>query len=103
MMEIPLVANGAFLKAHDLLRQFKLSAADQTNDNTFEMAAPPAEFKSFRYIFLWQSFDLLFLKQVKTRLQQKYTRKIWIHLTKYSSSEVSDRSEVPRMFGKWMF
>ena len=40
---------------------------------------------------------------MKARLKQKYTRKIWICLVEYSSSEVSDRSEVPRMVCKSSF
>ena len=42
------------------------------------------EFRSFRYIFCDHFLTFYFLKQVKTWLQQKYTRKIWILPVKYS-------------------
>ena len=48
-------------------------------------------------------FDFLFLKQVKIWPQQKWARKIWIHLVKYSSSEVSDPSKMPRISGNLIF
>ena len=41
-------------------------------------------------------FHLLFFTHVET-WPQKYTRKIWISLVEYSSAEVSDPSEVPRI------
>ena len=35
--------------------------------------------------------------------QTKKPRQIWIRLVKYSSSKVSDPSEVPRILAKWFF
>ena len=61
------------------------------------------EFRSSGFHFLWSFFDLFFLKQVKTWPEQKYTRQILIRLVVYSSAEVSDRSEVPRINGKLFF
>ena len=57
----------------------------------------------FRVYFSVIIFDLLFLKQVKIWSQQKYTQKIWIRLAEYSSAEVSDPSEMPRMVGRLIF
>ena len=35
--------------------------------------------------------------------KQKWTRQIWIGIAKYSSFEVSDPSELPRIDGKLIF
>ena len=44
-----------------------------------------------------------FLKHAKAWPEQKCTQQIWICLVKYSSSEVSDPSEVLRFVGKLFF
>ena len=61
------------------------------------------EIQIFRVHFSVIIFDLLFLKQVKTRPEQKLTRQIWIRLVEYSSAEVSDLSEGPRIDVKLIF
>ena len=48
-------------------------------------------------------FASYFLNQVKIWPQQKYTGQNQIRLVEYSSAEVSDPSEVPRIKGKLMF
>ena len=55
--------------------------------------------KYFSVIILTSSY----LKWVNMCLQQKYTRKIWIRLVKYSSYGVSDPSGVPGIVGKLFF
>ena len=57
----------------------------------------------FRVYFLWSFFGLLFFKTGEDMTPTKYSRKIWIRLVEYSSSEVSDPSEVPRFVGKSFF
>ena len=61
------------------------------------------ESRSTEYIFLWSFLTSYFLKQVKIWSQQKYTQQNQIRLVKYSSSEVSGPSEVPRFVGKFIF
>ena len=53
----------------------------------------------FRDHFLTSSL----LKQLKTWPQQKYTQQIWIRVAGYSSAEVWDSSEKPRIVGKLIF
>ena len=61
------------------------------------------ESKSARYIIVKIIFDLLIFETSKNMRPQKHTRQIWIRLVEYSSSEVSDPSEMPRIDDKLVF
>ena len=55
------------------------------------------------WVFFSYHFWPHFLKQVKAWPQQKYNQQIWIRFIEYSSSKVSDPSEVPRFVFKLFF
>ena len=61
------------------------------------------ESKSSVYIYVRSIFDLLFFLTCEKTSEQKYTRKIWIRLVKYSFVEVSDPSQMTRFVRELIF
>ena len=93
----------------DQLSAHKKSICQQTRRAT-AIPRPPLESSWQRksrpalYIFVKNIVDLFFQNLLPNNMpKQKYTRQNWINLIEYSSAEVSDPSEGPRIDGKLIF